>query len=427
MLTTALFLWLAAAPSTLAAARGGFVTKTDGTSDISELVVPPGGEKVEYPAAPGKLRGWLVKPQGASAAKKTGAMVWLTGGFPPGGMDKTTWEHADAANDQTARQYLDAGLVLFFPTFRGTAGNPGTQDSFFGEVDDVAAAVAYVKTLDFVDPQRVWLGGHSTGATLALLAAEAQVKARGVIAFGAAHDVCTYGQGQLRFDVVKPRECELRSPVKWLDGITVPTWLIEGEGGNAASLTKLREANKNPKVAFALVAGAGHFDVLAPVNAAVAKQLAAGDLAPAAKVPQEAFDARPNVTVKDDDGWTVTLPPGFSLRAGSNPNERVFTKGPLVVGLMKLTGPIGRDCGDALKTKKGLTPLHEKWGTLDICGMKLMQKSKGGADVPVIVFEVPMAPRALNLQVTGAGLSDEELLGFARDVLGRMTGSTSWK
>ena len=62
---------------------------------------------------------------------------------------------------------------MMFPGLRGTSGNPGTQESFLGEVDDVLAAADFLRKVDYVDPSRIYLGGHSTGGTLALLVAEA--------------------------------------------------------------------------------------------------------------------------------------------------------------------------------------------------------------------------------------------------------------
>ena len=59
--------------------------------------------------------------------------------------------------------------IMMFPTLRGGNTNPGAREYLLGEVDDVLAAAEHLARLPYVDPQRIYLGGHSTGGTLALL------------------------------------------------------------------------------------------------------------------------------------------------------------------------------------------------------------------------------------------------------------------
>jgi dipeptidyl aminopeptidase/acylaminoacyl peptidase len=98
-------------------------------------------------------------------------MIWVTGGFPPGGIGESAWSPPDLENDQSAQQYRQAGMVMLYPTFRGCAGNPGFQETFFGEVDDILSALKYLNTVPYVDPNQFYLGGRSTGGTMVLLAA----------------------------------------------------------------------------------------------------------------------------------------------------------------------------------------------------------------------------------------------------------------
>jgi dienelactone hydrolase len=55
------------------------------------------------------------------------------------------------------------------PALRGSNGNPGRNECLF---DVVIAAARFLRERPDVDPTGVYLGGHSTGGTLALLAAE---------------------------------------------------------------------------------------------------------------------------------------------------------------------------------------------------------------------------------------------------------------
>ena len=69
------------------------------------------------------------------------------------------------------RHFHDAGFVLMIPSFRHENSNPGNFEMFYGEVDDLLAAIAYVASQPNVDPSRVYVAGHDNGGTLALLAA----------------------------------------------------------------------------------------------------------------------------------------------------------------------------------------------------------------------------------------------------------------
>jgi dipeptidyl aminopeptidase/acylaminoacyl peptidase len=234
---------------------------------------------VTYPGPVGALRGLLALPDqaldgGAAGRGRGPAIVWVAGGFPPGGAG-AVWEPRDPRNDQSAAQYREAGLSVLYPTTRGaTYGNPGQEEQFLGEVDDVLAAVAYLRTLPFVDPDRVTLGGHSTGGTLALLAAERGGAMQGVIAFGPTDDIGGYGQNPLRFDVGNAQERAARSPGLHLGDVVAPTLVIEGSTGNSEALRAMRAENRNPAVTFLEISGATHFTVIAPLNALLAGRLA---------------------------------------------------------------------------------------------------------------------------------------------------------
>jgi pimeloyl-ACP methyl ester carboxylesterase len=125
-----------------------------------------------------------------------------------------------------------------------------------------------------VDPKRVYLGGHSTGGTLALLVAEMTDQFRAVFCFGPVDDVSGYPKEFTPFNTGNDKEVELRSPGYWLNSITSPTWVIEGTvDGNIGSLRAMKRANKNPQVHFVSVKGADHFSVLGPMNGVIAGQI----------------------------------------------------------------------------------------------------------------------------------------------------------
>ncbi|MBP9169854.1 MAG: alpha/beta fold hydrolase [Kofleriaceae bacterium] len=226
---------------------------------------------VRYPAAPGPLVAYLTKDPGDGARHP--AIVWLTGG------DTNTigdvWTPADPANDQTAAAYREAGLVMMFPSMRGGNDNPGRREGFLGEVDDVIAARAFLASLPYVDPTRIYLGGHSTGGTLALLVAQTTDQFRATISFGPVAFAGDYGGELVYCDPTDPVEMQPRSPAAWLKDLRTPTFVIEGAGGNVDAVRLLRQLSRNPQAQFFEVAGTDHFGVLAPTNALIAEKLIA--------------------------------------------------------------------------------------------------------------------------------------------------------
>src|SRR5579883_2120046 len=224
----------------LADARKGFTTKLKKNYNAKEEVPEPPAKifrKVQYESPAGKLAAY-VSPD-PKDDKKHPAIIWITGG------DCNTigdvWGAAKPGNDQSARQYREAGIVMMFPSLRGGNENPGSEENFYGEVDDVLAAADYLAKLDYVDPTRIYLGGHSTGGTLALLVAESTDRFRAVFAFGPVDDVSGYGSKDLTFDLKNPREVQLRSPIHWLDSIHSPVFVFEGSSqGNGEALQTLK-------------------------------------------------------------------------------------------------------------------------------------------------------------------------------------------
>jgi dienelactone hydrolase len=229
---------------------------------------------VEYPSSAGPMKAYLSVHSDIEPGERRPAVVWLTGGFPAARGGKYVWTQGPFENDQSAAAYRDEGVVMLVPTVRGTADNPGVQEVFLGEVDDVLAAAAYLRSLPNVDPDRVLLAGHSTGGTLALLAAAQSADLfYAAVAFGPVARVSDYGGRTWPFDASDPEEVRLRSPLYFLDAIRIPTLVVEGERANAEDIVALDEATSNPNITFVLLEGEDHFTPLAPVNRWLARRL----------------------------------------------------------------------------------------------------------------------------------------------------------
>ena len=118
------------------------------------------------------------------------------------------------------------------------------------------AATEFLRKQPYVDPDRVYLGGHSTGGTLALLVAASSDKYRAVFSFGPVGNPAGYGGSFVYCDPKDAREMELRSPERWVNTIKCPTFVCEGTlGGNVADLREMSAASTNTNVRYLPVKG----------------------------------------------------------------------------------------------------------------------------------------------------------------------------
>jgi dienelactone hydrolase len=261
------------------AARRQFKTALSFPAGDREPVAPPPPKifrVVSYPSAVGPLPAYLT-PDPKDGMKRP-AIIWITGGDcnSIGEM----WLPADPKNDQTAAAFREAGLVMMAPSLRGGNTNPGREEGFAGEIDDIVAAADFLAKQPYVDPTRIYLGGHSTGATLVLLTAEASDRFRAVFAFGP-RDAATDHQLFDGTDLSKlgSQELLLRTGAYWLASVRKPLFVLEGSGvglmstTNIDALKRMRQKSRNPNIIFLPVEGADHFTILAPVTKIVAQKI----------------------------------------------------------------------------------------------------------------------------------------------------------
>lgn len=262
---------------TLAQARRGFVTSIVKEGDAAGPPDRPNGdlfELIDYESPVGPLAAYVtVDPKDG---RKHPAIVWITGGDNNSIGD--VWSPRGRDNDQSASAFRKAGLVMMFPSQRGGNDNPGKREGFFGEVDDVLAATDHLASLPYVDPNRIYLGGHSTGGTLAMLIGASTDRYEAVFSLGPVAGVDQYG-GNYVYCAQTKREIELRSPLNWLHCISKPMFVIEGEDGNwDGAVEIMKSANLNPSVQFFKVKGFDHFNVIAPVAEELADRAMRGKL-----------------------------------------------------------------------------------------------------------------------------------------------------
>lgn len=216
------------------------------------------------------------------AKRSKPAIIWDFGGF--GGIFNGYADIDDPKNDQGISQFLDRGFVVFLPTFRGEYNNPGVFESFYGEIDDLAAAVEHVSRRPDVDPKRIYLMGHSIGGTNVLLASTLTDIPAGVVSFGGAINMSNVihlggGYGNEPYDTADQTEIYLRSPIKFTPYIQCPVLYIEGGLDTfkfpSNNMKKLADKHGVPFTPL-IIDEADHFTTLAPIKQYLADHIASG-------------------------------------------------------------------------------------------------------------------------------------------------------
>ena len=257
---------------TLAAARAAHPMQIAGqTREGMPPPTPPRGvlNIVHYRSPAGVMAAYLT-PRPNTPGRHP-AIIWISGG------DSNTigdsWTPQPSDNDQSANAFRAAGIVEMYPSLRGGNNNPGFREYFYGEVDDVLAAADFLAQQPYVDPSRIYLGGHSTGGTLALLVAEKSARFRAIFAFGPVPDVRGYSHA-IPVALNDDMQARLRSPAYWLASIHSPVFVFEGDHqANTYALHELAGINHNPGVQFHVIPRATHFSTLTPTTALIAGKI----------------------------------------------------------------------------------------------------------------------------------------------------------
>jgi dipeptidyl aminopeptidase/acylaminoacyl peptidase len=206
------------------------------------------------------------------------AVIWITGGF--GNDIGDMWTRQSAGNDQSAAVLRQAGLVMMYPSQRGAHDNPGSDETCLAEIDDILAAASFLAAQKGIDPKRIYLGGHSTGGTKALLAAECRNQFRAVFSLGPVGSPKDYGDEYLTFDTSDAMELKLREPIRWLKSLHPPVFVFEGTKGNIYSLRQLEvqaSLDNATNIHFYEVPGKDHFSAIQPVCRAIAQEILKDD------------------------------------------------------------------------------------------------------------------------------------------------------
>lgn len=290
---------------TLKDLRAGFSTRLTWANHVSYIdndrAPPPkppekcGLELVRYASGCGSLAAYVSR--NPDDGNRHPALIWIHGGDtnaigevwdsqdPRSGQGTSQnrlqggeSESTEPDADQNVLAFHRAGIITMYPSQRGGNDNPGQREGFVGEVDDIIAASAYLASLPYVDPDRLYLGGHSTGGTLAMLAGESTDRFRAVFIFGPVKSAFNYWRLPPKRSSVARQEIVVRAPSLWMFCVRKPMYVFEGSDGNASDLQYLKRKNDNPLIRFFLFEGQDHFSILTPLTERIATHIRDGTM-----------------------------------------------------------------------------------------------------------------------------------------------------
>jgi dipeptidyl aminopeptidase/acylaminoacyl peptidase len=190
-------------------------------------------EKITYLSGKLKINARVWFPNGSGVAP---AVLYNHGGIS--GLSSGTLKRCS--------ELAQAGFIVFASSYRGEDGSDGRVEVSKGEVDDVLAGMAWLKTQARVDPKRLAMMGTSHGALVGLLAAARTNELRALVFAYGVSDIYkwyqylidskqladdqltkdTYGNGPAD----RPQSFAIRNGLSVLPKIpvTMPTLILQG-------------------------------------------------------------------------------------------------------------------------------------------------------------------------------------------------------
>jgi len=222
--------------------------------------------------------GLLIKPK-TTGTRKWPAIIFNRGGNGDLGSIRDNGQRCVGMNTScldVVDLYLLAksGFVVIASDYR-YQGATVKRDEWGGvEVDDVVNLVPALKSLDFVDPERIYMLGLSRGGTMTYLAIKRGVPIKAAAVIGGVSDVKAWVESRPEMNLVNgndymdgfrniwpdyehraEEEYRARSAVYWADQINVPVLILHSRTDRMVPVTqaiRMAEALQEKTKVFAL-------------------------------------------------------------------------------------------------------------------------------------------------------------------------------
>ncbi|MGE5244338.1 MAG: prolyl oligopeptidase family serine peptidase [Betaproteobacteria bacterium] len=248
--------------------------------DRSAFVEP---EFVHYPGPDGQqVPGWLFVPKNLDRTKKHPAIVWIHGDGINQNYDGWHVQRNYAVYYSFHQYLLQQGYVVFAPDYRGSIGygrdwRQGVYMDVGGkDAKDAWMSANYLKTLPYVDPDRIGVWGLSYGGFFTLIAVtdqptlfRAAVDVAGVADYAMYYDDPYHGSwtaSRIGTPEQNPKVYAQASPVSHIDRLQRPLLILHGTADvNVPFLHSVRlidEALKKGKgglISFMVYPGEFHY------------------------------------------------------------------------------------------------------------------------------------------------------------------------
>lgn len=216
---------------------------------------PDNTHEVIYESDDLSLKAWVFVPSNNQTSIHP-ALVYFHGGFAFGASDL-----------EDCKPFMNAGFVVMCPMFRGENGNPGNYELMLREVADAKAAVQWIADQPYIDRNRIFAFGHSSGggiAALLSLRSDVPVQHSGSSGGLYAPSVFDSWRDIVPFDLSDPRERELRTLLGNISDMKFPHYAYLGTQDtfeNEKRLADQEMSSGNSKLTITMVEG-DHFTSL---------------------------------------------------------------------------------------------------------------------------------------------------------------------
>ena len=254
--------------------------------DRSTLVEP---KYVHFPGADGTpVPGWLFVPKNLDRSKKHAAIVWIHGDGINQNYDGWHVQRNYAVYYSFHQYLLQKGYVVFAPDYRGSIGygrawrNAVSMDVGGKDAKDAWMSASYLKTLSYVDPERIGVWGLSYGGFFTLIAVtdqptlfRAAVDVAGVVDYAMYYTDPYHGSwtaSRIGTPEQNPQVYAKASPISHMDRLARPLLILHGTADvNVPYLESVRlideilRLNKGDLVTFMMYPGEFHYFTRAQV------------------------------------------------------------------------------------------------------------------------------------------------------------------